>query len=201
VTAEAPDPRCAGFVLAGGRSRRMGRDKALLAWGDGTLLDDAAARLARVAAEVVLLTGDADRYHERAERRVPDTRSGAGPLAAVHAGLYAVERPLGLFLAVDLPGVPEPLLRYLLALAAESDAVVPVSPAGPEPLCAVYARACRDPIGRRLAAGERRMTSFWPDVRVRQVAGDELARFGDPQRLFRNLNTDRDYAAARGENR
>jgi molybdopterin-guanine dinucleotide biosynthesis protein A len=175
----------------------MGRDKALLPWGGGTLLDAAVERLSALAAEVVLLSGGADRYADRPERRVPDALPDAGALGGVHSGLCASERPLGLFLAVDLPFVPEALLRHLLALAAGGGAVVPVSPRGPEPLCAVYARDCIEPIRRRLDAGERRMTCFWPDVRVRRVEPEELARFGDPARLFCNLNSAAEYAAAR----
>jgi molybdopterin-guanine dinucleotide biosynthesis protein A len=79
------------------------------------------------------------------------------------------------------------------------DAVVPVSPGGPEPLCAVYAPACREPIRRRIQSGQLKMTAFWPDVRVREVGPSELRAFGDPGLMFRNLNTPEDYeqAAAR----
>jgi len=177
----------------------MGRDKALLPWAGGTLLDAAVARLARVAAEVAILVGRSERYAGRPERRVADVLGDAGALGGVYSGLCATERPLGLFLAVDLPFVPEALLRHLIGGADGVDAVVPVSPRGAEPLCAVYARSCRDPIRRRLDSGERRMSCFWPDVRVRQVGPDELRRFGDPGRLFQNLNTSADYDAARRE--
>lgn len=174
----------------------MGRDKALLAWAGGTLLDAAVARLAPLTAEVAILSGQPERYADRPERRVPDAVPDSGALGGVYSGLAASERPFGLFLAVDLPFVPEALLRHLLEAAEGSDAVVPVSPRGPEPLCAVYARSCCEPIRRRLEAGERRMTCFWPDVKVRQIGPEELERFGDPERLFRNLNTAGDYEAA-----
>lgn len=191
------DPRVTGFAVAGGRSSRMGRDKAVLPWGDGTLLDVAVARLRRAAAEVAILCGEEGRYPARAEPCLPDLWPGTGPLGGVGSGLAALERPLGLFLAVDLPFVPEALLAHLIGAADGADAVVPVGPRGPEPLCAVYGRGCRDAVRRRVERGELRMTSFWPDVRVREVGVEELARFGDPERLFRNLNTADQYAAAR----
>jgi molybdopterin-guanine dinucleotide biosynthesis protein A len=93
---------------------------------------------------------------------------------------------------VDLPRVPVALLARLVALAEGADAVVPLSSHGPEPLCAVYGPACLEPIRRRVAAGESRMTSFWPGMRVREVRASELAAFGDPDDLFRNLNTPAD---------
>ena len=104
---------------------------------------------------------------------------------------------MGLFLAVDLPAVPVALLRRLLAEAEGCDAVVPFSRRGAEPLCAVYTGACLEPIRRRLEQGERKMTSFWPDVRVRELCEAELAAFGDLDAVFRNVNTADEYEQAR----
>jgi molybdenum cofactor guanylyltransferase len=172
----------------------MGRDKALLPWGSGTLLDHTLGRLEDVTPEVVLLTGSERRYSD-ARRVVTDARPGAGPLSALAAALAASERPLGLFLGVDLPLVPSALLAELVELSRGWDAAVPVRPAGPEPLCAVYSRSCLAPILRHLDAGERKMTSFWADVRVRRVDPGLLEGFGrvDP---FLNVNTRADYERA-----
>jgi molybdopterin-guanine dinucleotide biosynthesis protein A len=174
----------------------MGRDKALLAWGATTLLDHALDRLRPICADVGILSGAERRYEDRKVPVHPDVRTDAGALGGVYTGLLALERPYGLFLAVDLPLVPAALLRHLLALAPGHDAVVPVSPAGPEPLCAVYAKACRRPVERRLESGELKMTSFWPDVRVREVGPEELAEFGEPGQLFFNINSPEDYQQA-----
>ncbi len=113
-------------------------------------------------------------------------------------GLTLLEQGPGLFLAVDLPLVPVSLLGHLLALLEGHDAVVPVSSAGPEPLCAVYSRACAKPIRARIDGGERKMTCFWPDVRVREVASAELSSFGDPETLFLNANAPDEYERALG---
>jgi molybdopterin-guanine dinucleotide biosynthesis protein A len=102
------------------------------------------------------------------------------------------------YLGVDLPHVPVALLEMLIALT-DADAIVPVTPGGPEPLCAVYGPGCRDAVRARLAAGDRRMTSFWPDVRVRTVEGAALAAFGDPQRIFHNVNAPADYLGLAGD--
>ena len=183
-----------GFVVAGGRSRRMRQDKALLPWGPATLLDHAIERLQRVSDEVRILCGAEPRYGDRGIPTVTDVIENEGALGGVFSGLLDLDRPLGLFLAVDLPAVPVPLLEALLAAATGWDAVVPRSPGGPEPLCAIYSRACVDPIRRRLRAGDAKMTSFWPDVRVREISPGDLARFGDPASLFANVNAESDYA-------
>jgi molybdopterin-guanine dinucleotide biosynthesis protein A len=181
-----------GFVVAGGQSRRMGRDKALLPWGETDLLGHALARLRTVAGDVRILSGSGPRYLDRGVPVLTDPVPDAGPLAGVLAGLATADDHPGLFLAVDLPGVPVALLARLVDLVEGYDAVVPVSARGPEPLCALYRSSCIEPIGRCLSRGELKMTSFWPEVRVREMPPEELRVFGDVEELFRNLNTPED---------
>jgi molybdopterin-guanine dinucleotide biosynthesis protein A len=181
-----------GFVVAGGQSLRMGRDKALLPWSGGDLLDHAIARLRAVTADVRILCGPDRRYAERGLPVEPDVVAGAGPLAGVLAGLTAAPGRPGLYLAVDLPHVPVGLLARLLERARGGDAVVPVWPRGPEPLCAAYGPGCLEPIRRRLEAGDFEMTGFWPDVRVVEIGATELRELGDPEEMFRNLNAPED---------
>jgi molybdopterin-guanine dinucleotide biosynthesis protein A len=185
-----------GFVVAGGRSRRMGRDKALLGWGGATLLDHAIAKLEAVCSEVRVLSGLQRRYTDRGRAVVVDAAPEAGPLAGLAAALAAATPRPALLLAVDMPFVTEDLLRHLVEALPGWDAAVPVPDAGPQPLCAAYAAACLEPVREALAGGERRMTSFWPRVRVRPLSSAELSRFGAPDRLFRNLNDPSEYAAA-----
>jgi molybdopterin-guanine dinucleotide biosynthesis protein A len=186
-----------GFVMAGGRSRRMERDKALLPWGAGTLLDHAVARLREVAGEVRILCGPEPRYTHVGVPvdvdRVPDS----GPLGGLEAGLLQLTGGIGLFLGVDLPFVPGALLRRLVDLAAGFDAVVPVAAGGPQPLCAVYTSACLPSVRRSLDRQALQMTSFWSEVNVRVVEEAELARFGDAATMFLNVNTPEDYERAR----
>jgi molybdopterin-guanine dinucleotide biosynthesis protein A len=174
----------------------MGQDKALLPWGASSLLDHAIARLREVASEVWLLTGEAPRYQDRGLPVVLDALPGAGPAAGLLAALERADAVL--LLAVDVPAVPVELLHWLGEGLASADAVVPRSPAGPEPLCAAYAASCAGPLRKRLLAGDRRMTSFWPEVRVLEPGALALARFGDPERIFANLNEPADLVRARG---
>lgn len=181
-------PAATGFVLAGGESRRMGRDKALLPWRGTTLLDHALERLTACCREVRILCGPRLRYQDRGVPVHVDGWHGAGPLAGLAAGLAVLGSDPGLFLAVDLPAVPVELLARLLEWADGHDAAVPVAAGGPQPLCAVYRASCLPAVERRLASGDFKMTSFWPDVRVRQVTEEELAAFGPAADVFRNIN-------------
>jgi molybdopterin-guanine dinucleotide biosynthesis protein A len=170
----------------------MGRDKALLRWGETDLLGHALARLRAVTGEVRILCGPDPRYLDRGVPALTDLVPEGGPLAGILTGLASCADRPGLFLAVDLPAVPVPLLAALVERAVACDAVVPVSLRGPEPLCAVYGPACLGPIRRRLSEGDLMVRAFWADVRLKHVGPDELAAFGDPGELFRNLNAPTD---------
>ena len=116
----------------------------------------------------------------------------AGLLTALEV---AAGRPV-LLLGVDLPFVPIPLLRALGSAAPEWDVVAPALSSGPEPLCAAYGPGAAAAVRERLDAGDGKMTAFWPSVRVRTMGEPELATFGDPQVMFRNLNDPGAYEAA-----
>jgi molybdopterin-guanine dinucleotide biosynthesis protein A len=186
-----------GFVAAGGLSRRMGRDKALLPWGGGTLLDHALARVRSVCPDTRILCGASPRYEDRGAPVVTDHVKDAGPLGGLQAALRALDGGRALVLGVDMPFVTVEVLRALLGWCEGHDAAVPVPEDGPQPLCAVYDRACLPAVEDRLAAGDLRMTGFWPALRVREVTASELAELGDPGRLFRNLNRPEEYEGSR----
>jgi len=175
----------------------MGRDKALLPWDGVTLLDHALARLRGACPAVRILSGTERRYEDRGVAVDVDAVPDSGPLAAIYTGLLRLADGPGVFLAVDLPFVPIALLRRLLELAQGHDAVVPLSPGGPEPLCAVYRATCLASVRRCVEAGELKATSFWRDVDVLQAGAVELTGFGPLDEVFRNVNTPADYERAR----
>jgi molybdopterin-guanine dinucleotide biosynthesis protein A len=173
--------------------------KALLPWRGTTLLDHALARLRDACPTVRILSGAEPRYLDRGVAVDMDAVPDAGPLGAIYTGLTQAGQGAGVFLAVDLPFVPAGLLGRLLELAEGHDAVVPVSPGGPQPLCAVYKATCLEPIRRRLDAADLKATSFWPDVRVLQAGESLLQGFGALEAIFRNVNTPDDYERARDD--
>jgi molybdopterin-guanine dinucleotide biosynthesis protein A len=192
----APSESIVGFVVAGGQSRRMGSDKALLRWGGGTLLDHAITRLRAVCREVRILSGREPRYADRGLPVDIDRVSDGGPLAGLATALSVAAPRAVLLLGVDMPFVTVALLARLRDALAGVDAVVPVRVAGAEPLCAAYADSCGASVQAALAAGQRKMTSFWPQLRVRALGEGDLAPFGPSAQVFRNLNDPAEYDAA-----
>lgn len=189
----------AGFVLAGGESSRMGRDKALLEL-DGTPLVVRAARLIEpVVGAPPAVIGRPESYRSLGLSAIGDDWPGAGPLGGIATALRASESSWNLIVACDLPYLTEAWLNFLVgrALRSGSDAVVPVSPRGAEPLCAMYHRRCAS--GVRLALGRltRRVTDWLAGVRVEQIEPIEWKDFDSEGLLFKNMNSPQDYEEAK----
>src|SRR3569832_1662811 len=133
-----------GFVLTGGKSSRMGSDKALLRLPDGeTFAEHAIALVSSVATEVRLL-GSREKYagFAWAGEIIEDIYPGRGPLGGIHAALRSTSTELNLVLAVDMPAMKTACLEYLVTRAEDSSALVVVPDIGDtqQPLCAVYRR-------------------------------------------------------------
>ena len=187
------------FILAGGRSTRMGRDKALLRLGGKTLLEHAIA-VARELTEQVKIVGARERYVDSGVEVVEDEFQHCGPLAGIHAALGASDTEVNVVVAVDTPMVTAEFLRYLVKRAeAEPDALatVPNADGGVQGTCAVYRRTFRHVAAQQLTQGKYRITESLAMVRVQYVAESEIREAGfDPAKIFANLNTPEQFARA-----
>jgi len=200
------------FVLAGGESSRMGRDKALLVLPTGETLLDRALRLAKTVSDEVKLVAPSSRYSEIVDVPVvEDVYPACGPLAGIHASLSASETELNLVLAVDCPLVTPELLQFLVRVAAATDklATVPRVAGHLHNVCAVYRREFAKIAEKVLAGsavqhavaggtGRRRGTRvdrLFTEVPTRIVDEDELRRAGFGPELFANVNTPAEFAA------
>ena len=186
----------AAAVLAGGASRRMGRDKATLAVGGVELASLALAAAARVAHPVVLVAPDGHPARRVAAPAIADP--GLGPLAALAAALDALTAEHVLVLAGDHPGLRVELLARLVALAGEAEAVACRRGPRLEPLVAVYERAPALAAARaRLAgpAGGRSLTGLLADLGTLVVEEPEWRRLDPDGRSFVDLDDPADLAA------
>jgi len=184
------------FILAGGKSSRMGSDKAFLHLGDETLLAHA-LKLAGAVTEEVKIVGDATKFSPFG-RVVEDVYRNRGPLGGIHAALSASSIDLNLMLAVDLPFVDADFLQYLLARARGSTAIVtlPRAAGGLQPLCAVYRRPFAEIAEEALRNGRNKIDSLFAKAGTCVIEDDELVRAGFSPEMFRNLNTPDDLEKA-----
>ncbi len=184
------------FILAGGKSTRMGRDKAFLDYHGQTLLARALA-LARPVAADVRIVGSRDKFAAFAVV-VEDIFPGCGPLGGIHAALKSASTELSLILAVDTPFLTPAFLRYLINQARgapEAAVTVPRVAGGWQPLCAVYRGEFAVAAEKALRAGRYRIDSLFDLARTRVIDSMELEQAGFSESLFRNLNTTEDLEA------
>ena len=186
-------------ILAGGKSWRMGRDKAWLDLGDGVpLVRRVANALAEVADELVVVTGD-PRYAELSYPLVPDRYGEKGAFGGIATAVAATRGELVCVAACDMPWPSPEVYRLLLRLADGYDVAIPRIDGEYETMHAVYRRTCLPAIERALARGEMRVISFFPYVRVRNVSADEVRPLDPDLRSFANLNTPEELELARAE--
>jgi molybdopterin-guanine dinucleotide biosynthesis protein A len=187
-------------ILAGGQARRFGgRDKGGLLVEGRSILDRQLGELSTISDDLmVVIGGDLpgmitdDRGSARL-RVVSDRVAGCGPLGGLDAALAAARDPQLILVACDMPFVTAAFLGYLLSLATEADAVVPMTERGYHPVCAVYTRACQPAVQQALAERRFSMTALLEGVRMRVVTGSEIDAFGPRARLLANVNTPAEF--------
>ncbi len=178
--------RMAGFVLVGGRSLRMRRDKALLPWHSSSLVEEVASGVASAAGNVALV-GDPRRYSHLGFDCLPDLRPGLGPLAGLEAALQSQRGELNLVVACDMPGLESTLLARLLheADASGAECVVAREVDGTvHPLCAVYRSSCLTKVREALDAGQLQLFKFLNQLSTVTIEAD---------RVIWNVNTPEEW--------
>lgn len=187
----------AAFILAGGRSSRMGADKAFLELA-GKPLIVRAVEVARGAVPEVKIVGDRRKFAAFGPV-IEDVYRDRGPLGGIHAALTGSAAEWNLILGVDLPFVPAQFLKYLLMRAESSGATVTVPSVGGhfQPLCAVYSKAFLLYAEHALSAGKNKIDQLFREVTLCSVSEEDLTANGFDASIFRNLNTPEEWQAAR----
>ncbi len=184
-------------LLAGGKARRMGMDKAVLRWRGKPLVQVLAERF-KAAGLSVLVAGGARDWAQRLKDLpftvVPDlpAHENFGPLAGIEAGLLHTKAKLVGVVACDLPFAEPKLLLWLAERVSGADAVVPMVGDEPQPLHAVYSRSCLPQLVAQLEGEDKSVKSFLKSVRVVYVPEGEWAQTFDPKCLTVHLNEPKD---------
>lgn len=183
---------CTLLILAGGASRRMGRDKVALPVGETTMVDHLVRRLGPAVDEAIVAGGSVT---APGARLIRDQYPGAGPLAGMHAGFSAARHPWVWVVACDLPDVEPALLELLASMAHGVDAVVPVAGGEVQGVCALYRRDLAPRIEDLLQKKDRSVGALLDAITVCYLEEGEVRPVDPELRSFRNLNTPADYEA------
>jgi molybdopterin-guanine dinucleotide biosynthesis protein A len=203
-----------GFIAAGGRSTRMGRDKAWLELGGRLMIDHVIAALQPATSEIAIIANHED-YKRLGYAVFPDTHTGIGPLEAIRTALVNSKTSEVILLGCDMPFVSTDLLLYLTQLAQKTpseggdeedeagratlspQAVVPLNEeAKPEPLCALYTAEALQQVTRLIDLGVRKVSFLFEGIPTRFVCFDEVKDLENSRFFFKNVNTPEDFALA-----
>lgn len=192
-----------GFVLAGGASRRFGRDKALVEFDGEPLIARLCRTLQSAIAAPVRIVGDTEKYGDIGVDCIVDRWPGEGPLGGIITALGAIaesaaEHSWSLIIGCDMPFLTVEWLRHLTERAATSQAevVVPQSAHGLEPLCACWRTGAVPTLERAFANGVRRVAEAVKQLPMEVLDAADWKRFDNFDRLFWNMNTPADYEEA-----
>jgi len=187
------------IIQAGGESRRMGQDKALMPFLGKPLIARAVQRLAPVADELIVTTNKPDSYRFLGLPLHPDILPGRGALGGLYTALESANNPFAAVVACDMPFASPRLIKAMQSalLRSQADLAIPLTEGGREPFHAVYRReSCLPPILQALEAGKWRVDSWFEGVRLLPFSPEQVLKY-DPEGLcFWNVNTPEELQAA-----
>jgi molybdopterin-guanine dinucleotide biosynthesis protein A len=185
-------------ILAGGLSTRLGTNKAFAKVGGRPIIERIIERVRPLGDEMILVTSTRSEYRRLGLPIHTDLIPGKSTLGGLYTAIARAQGEHTLVVSCDQPFLNVDLLRYLIDLRDGYDVVVPLNRDNyPQSMHAVYGKECLEPIRRRIEADQLKVIGFFPDVRVRAVAGEEIDQFDSQRWSFINVNTSEDLAVAR----
>lgn len=179
-------------VLAGGQSRRMGRDKAFLPYGRSTLIEETVRPLEKLFNEVLVVVSPGQDVPSLSWRTAADDVSGEGPLRGILTGLRNARNEAVFILACDAPGLSAAVVQKIAAASAGADIAIVVTYGGlREPLLGVYRKSVVPDIEALLRSGERSILPLFGRVKMREVPFER-------RDIPANINTPEEYRAFTG---
>ena len=191
--------KAAAIILAGGKSSRMGTNKALLKINEKTNIERTADKLKLLFDDIILVTNQSEPYEFLGLRMVPDQYPGMGPLAGVHAGLTASDYDINFIVACDMPFVSGELSEVLVNNSLHYDAVIPVINGRQHPLFSVFKKQTAQVVEQQIKADQLRMKHLLDHLDVLYLTERELTAYSQVEltKVFFNMNHPEEYEEAK----
>jgi molybdenum cofactor guanylyltransferase len=191
--------KAGAIILSGGKSSRMGTNKALLKIHEKTNIERIKDELKHVFDDIILVTNDPETYQFLNMKTVPDQFPGSGPLAGMHAGLEASDYEENFVVACDMPFVSAELAANLVSALKHHEAVVPVVEGKQHPLFAAYQKRAAQEAKSCIEEGSLRMKHLLDRLDVRYLDEGDLKLYceGRIDRVFFNMNRPEEYEDAK----
>ncbi len=178
-----------GIILAGGKSLRYGKNKALVEVEGTRLIERVISVVQPLFENLIIITNNPREYDYLQLPMHEDLIKGLGPLGGVYTGLEAISNESGFFVACDMPFLQSDLIRHMVEIKGDFDAVVPKVDWKIEPLHAIYTRNCLPAIKQLIDAQGYQIIKFFDNIRVRYVKEKEIRSFDSRLKSFLNVNS------------
>jgi molybdopterin-guanine dinucleotide biosynthesis protein A len=178
-----------GMILAGGKSIRMGQDKAFIEVNGVPIILRVLAVLDRLFHETIIVANQKEPYTGLNIPVYRDLTPGQGALGGLYTGLVHSTFPYSFCVACDMPFLNRALIEYLLTRIEQYDAVVPRTSDGLQPLHAIYSKKCLEPIRHLLDLEKTKIMDFYPLIKVGILDEKEFLPLDPEKRSFTNVNT------------
>ncbi len=178
-----------GIILAGGKNRRIGKNKALLKIGEKQIIKLIVEKLKIVFDNVLVVTNSSFDYQFLGIRVVQDIVSKRGPLGGIYTGLLISQSEYNFICGCDMPFLNVDLLRFMSSEIDDSDAIIPVVKGFVEPLHSIYSKRCLSAIRFHLEAEDLKVKNFFSQVKCKYLSEDKIKKYDSQLLSFFNLNT------------
>ena len=177
------------IILAGGASRRMGRDKAFIQIEGIRLLDYVYKKCRELFSEIIIVTNQPQQFVDYQTPVVPDEIPGIGSIGGLYTGLRRASNYYSFCVACDMPFLNPELIALIIEKRRNNDVIIPRTRAGLEPLHALYSKRCIEPLKKYIEKGDLKISNILAEVKVRYCNEEEIKKV-DPSLLsFMNVNT------------
>jgi molybdopterin-guanine dinucleotide biosynthesis protein A len=176
------------FILAGGKSRRFGQDKATYIYMGKPLIEHVLDILKRLFSDISIIGDNSERFRFPGVPCYPDLIKGIGPLGGIYTALNHAKNRYSFICACDMPYLTTDLIEYMIQQSEGSDVIIPFINDNYEALHAIYSKNCLIPSEESIKIGSKRIISFFDRVRVKKINEDEIGKFVSPEKAFRNIN-------------
>ncbi len=181
------------IIIAGGKARRIKKNKAFLRVGKSTIIENQIEILKQIFGHLLIVTNQTRAYRGLGVRTVSDIIREKGSLGGIYSGLIASKNLYNFILACDMPLLQPALITYMIKEIGDHDLVIPQWGDNLEPLHAIYSKRCIHPIEQLLEEDNLKIIDFLGEVKTRTIKQEEILKY-DPNRFsFVNINTEEDY--------
>lgn len=188
-----------GIILSGGKSVRMGRDKAFIKINGRPIIQRIYDIFKRCFNEIIIVTNQEASYEGFNATIVNDLIANYGALGGLYTGLFFSSNPYSFCVACDMPFLNESVVRYLVEQADGYDAIVPRTEDGLQPLHAIYSKSCIKPIKELMDMGKYKIIDFYPLISIKIIEEHEFIHLDRTKSSFININTPEDLNLFKGK--